>query len=225
MSTAIHSFDEDADSVLEAMGLGGEMLEEVCRRGLAQFLTATPHHPSNAAGLFLYLELVQTLRQKLIPTGWELDEGGLALTFNKTLGIAIAVRSGDAHSGDPTKTPSFKYPESTTMHEAIGGNARQLGLFDGVPAFAAFVAPAPPKRVDFNKLRTWWLLHFVDTARGIMRAELSLPINLGDSDETDQWETRIILASIPFDEEPQIEPAGGDPGGSYFEVPVRMKAR
>ncbi len=224
MSTAIHSLEDDAESVLKAMGLSGEILAEVCGRGLAEFLTATPYHPSNAAGLLLYLELVQSLRQKLVPTGWEVDEGGLALTFNETLGIAIAVRSGDAYTGDPKRTPSFKYPESTTMHHAIGGNARQLGLFDEVPDFAAYVAPAPPKRVDFNKLHTWWLLHYVDTARGVMRAELSLPVNIGDNGETDQWEARIILASIPFDEEPQVEPAGGGPGGSDLDVPVRKRA-
>jgi hypothetical protein len=222
--TAIHSFEGDAESVLQAMGLSGEILEEVCRRGLAEFLTATPYHPSNAAGLLLYLELVQSLRQKLVPTGWELDEGGLALTFNETLGIAIAVRSGDAYTGDSTRTPSFKYPESTIMHDAIGSNARQLGLFDGVPGFAAFVALAPPKRVDFNKLRTWWLLHYVDTAHGVMRAELSLPVTIGDNGETDQWKTRIILTSIPFNEEPQVEPAGGEPGSSEIDVPVRKKA-
>lgn len=225
MSTAIHSFEDDAVSVLEALGLSGEILAEACRRGLAQFLTATPYHPSNAAGLLLYLELVQSLRQRLVPTGWDLDEGGLALTFNETLGIAIAVRSGDVYTGDPTRTPSFKYPESPTMHDAIGGNARQLGLFDGVPGFAAFVPPTSPKRIDFNKLRTWWLLHHVDTARSVMHAELSLPVNIGDNGETNQWETRIILASIPFDEESQVEPAGGDPGGSDFDVPVRKKAR
>jgi hypothetical protein len=224
LSTAIHFFEDDADSVLETMGLSGEVLTEVCRHGLAAFLTATPYHPSNAAGLLLYLELVQSLRQELVPMGWEVDEGGLALTFNEPLGIAIAVRSGDAYTGDPAKSPWFKYPESPTMHEAIGGNARQLGLFDAVPTLVAFAAPEPPKRIDFNKLRTWWLLHFVDTARGLMRAELSLPIRIGDSFETNRWETRIILASIPFDEEPQVESGSGDPGDSDFDVPVRKKA-
>jgi hypothetical protein len=225
LATAIHSLEDNAVTVLEeALGLSADDLEDVCRRGLAEFLTATPYHPSNAAGLLLYLELVQSLRQKLCPEGWEVDDGGLALTFNESLGIAIAIRSGDAYTGDPTRSPWFKYPESPTMHEAIGGNARQLGLFDELPTLAAFAAPEPQKRIDFNKLRTWWLLHFVDTARGLMRAELSLPIKIGDSAETNRWETRIILASIPFDEEPQVESAGEDPGDSDFDVPVRKKA-
>jgi hypothetical protein len=225
LSTAIHSFDDAAESVLEAMGLSGELLAEVCRRGLAQYLTATPFHPSNAPGLLLYLELVQSLRQALVPRGWDRDDDGLALTFHDGLGIAIAVRSGDAHAGDPKRTPSFRYPESTTMQAAIGGNARQLGLFDGTPGFAAFATPATPQRFDFGKFRTWWLLHHVDAGRGVMRAELSLPVGIGDSGEADEWETRIVLGPIPFDEELQVAPAGGgDPGGSEVDVPVRKKA-
>lgn len=225
MSTAVHSFEGDAESILEAMGLSGELLAEVCHRGLAEYLTATPFHPSNAAGLLLYLELLQSLRQELVPGGWEIDESGLALTLNEQLSMAIAVRSGDAYTGDPTRTPWFKYPESTTMHDAIGGNSRQLGLFDDVPAFAEYAAPEPPKRVDFSRVRTWWLLHYVDTAHGEMRAELSLPINIGVNGDTNQWETRIILAPIPFDDERQIELAGSDSDDSDFDfdVPVRKR--
>jgi hypothetical protein len=220
LSTAIHSFEDDALPLLEAMGLSREIMAEVCRRGLAQYLTATPYHPSNAAGLLLYLELVQSLRQELVPVGWETDDVSLALTLNEELGIAIAVRSGDVHTGEPKRIPSFKYPESTTMHNAIGSNARQLGLFDGIPSLEAFAAP---KRVDFDRFQTWWLLHHVDVGRSEMRAELSLPINIGANGEANEWKLRIILDSIPFDEEPRIDPAGGDPGSTDFDVPVRKK--
>lgn len=220
MSSAIHSFEDDALPLLEAMGLSREVIVEVCRRGLGQYLTATSYHPSNAAGLLLYLELVRSLREMLVPIGWETDDVGLALTFSEELGLAIAVRSGDAQTGDPKRIPSFKYPESRTMFDAIGGNARQLGLFDGIPSLAAF---ATPKRVDFNQVQTWWLLHYVDEGRSTMRAELSLPINIGSNGEANQWEARIILDPIPFDAEPQIDPSADDSGGPNFDVPVRRK--
>ena len=221
----MYSYEDDAEPILETMGLSREIMADVCRRGLGKYLDATPFHPPNAAGLFLYLEMVQALRQHLVPTGWEQNDDGLALTIHEELGHAIAVRSGDAHAGDPDKTPSFKYPESTTMQQAIGGNARQLGLFDDKPGFEAYATPAAAKRVDFDKLRTWWLLHCVDTGRGVMRAELSLPVNIGENGETDQWETRIILDPIPFDEEPDVVLADGDDSGdSGFDIPVRKKA-
>ncbi len=224
MSTAIHLFDDAAESALEAMGLNHALLAEVCRRGLAQFLTVTPHHPSNASGSFLHFELVRSLRDVLVPGGWEIDDETLSLTLNQNLAVAIAVASGDIHAGNPTRTPSFKYPKGTATHAAVDGNAGQLGLFDGLSGFAAFAPAATPKRVDFDKFKTWWLLHHVDTGKGVMRAELSLPIRIGNRGETNQWESRIILASIPFDEEPDVTPAGGEPDCFDFDVPVRKKA-
>jgi hypothetical protein len=226
LQTAIHTFENEADEVeelLRSMGLSGEALTDVCRQGLAEYLTATPFHPRNAAGSLMYLELVKALREKLVPAGWAIDEDGLALTFNEKLGIAIAVRSGDTHAGDSKKNPSFKYPESVRMLQAIELNA-QLGLFDGVPGLAAFATPERPQRVDHSKLQTWWLLHHVDTGRDVMRAELSLPVKIGEGGEMDQWKTRIILGSIPFDDEPRVVLAGADDlGDADIDVPVRKK--
>lgn len=223
MSTAIHSFENDALPLLEAMGLNREIMAEVCRRGLTQYLTATPYHPSNAAGMLLYVELVRSLREILVPTGWEIDDVGLALTFNEAQGIAIAVRSGNAYTGDPKRIPSFKYRESATMHDAIGGNARQLGLFDGIPGLAELATTAAATCVEFDHFQTWWLLHHVDVVRSEMRAELALPISVGADGYPNKWGVRIILDPILFDEEPQIDPAGGDPESLDFDVPVRKK--
>lgn len=123
MATAIHSFEDDAESALEGMGLNGVMTAEICRRGLAQYLTATPHHPSNAPGSLLYLELVRSTRDILVPAGWEVCEEGLSLTFNEIRGIVIAVSSGDIHAGNPKKSPSFRYPKGPMTVAAVAGNA------------------------------------------------------------------------------------------------------
>lgn len=224
MLTAIHSFEDDAESMLEAMALNGEMMTEIRRRGLAQYLTATPHHPSNAPGTFLYLELVRSMRDILVPNGWELAEESLSFTFNNDLSIALAVSSGNTHAGDPMRSPSFKYPRGPATQAAVSGNANQLGLFDRDPRFTEYAVPATPKRVDFEKFKTWWLLHHVDPGKGVMRAELSLPIKIGNSGETDRWESRIILDPIPFDEEPDTNRLDDAPDGPDFDVDVRKKA-
>jgi len=224
MSSAIHSFDDDAQPTLEAMGLTRDMLEEVCRHGLAAYLTVTPHHPSNAAGSLMYFEMVRSLRDLGVLRGWECVEEGLALTVNEELGIAIVVSPGDIHVGNPLKSPSFKYQRGPVTHAAVVGNVHQLGLADQHPGFADFEMPATSKRVDFSKFTTWVLLHHVDTGKGVMMAELSLPIRIGDSGETDQWEARIILDSISFDEDPDVSRSGDDAGGADFDVEVRKKA-
>lgn len=224
LATAIHSFDDDAESILASMGLSGEVMQEICRHGLAQFFTATPYHPVNAAGTFLYHGLVHAMRELLVPQGWDLAEESLSFTYNPELSIAIVVSSGTSHAGDPTQNPWFKYPKGPTTQAAIAGNATQLGLFDGIPAFAEYASPLTPKRVNFDAFRTWWLMHHVDTSKGVMRAELSLPVRMGSSGESSEWESRIILAPIPFDDEPEPDTSQDAPDGPDFNVDVRKKA-
>jgi hypothetical protein len=171
----------------------------------------------------MYNEMVHAMRLLLVPSGWDYVEEGLCYTFNRELSIALVVTSGDASVGDATLNPSFKYPKGPTTHAAIAGNARQLGLFDEFPDLAAFVLPSTAKDIDFNTYKIWWLLHHVDPT-GEVRAELSLPIGVGNRSETNQWESRIILEPIPFDEEPDTESVGDGPDTPDVDVPVRKKA-
>src|SRR5680860_222664 len=219
--TAIHSFEDDAESVLKVMKLSGATMQEVCRRGLAQYLTATPYHPANAPGTFMYHGLVQAMRELLVPAGWELAEESLSFTFNTDLSIALAVSSGNIHAGDPTQNPSFKYPKGPTTQAAVVGNASQLGLFDGVPGFSEYAVSSFPKRIEFDTFKTWWLLHHVDRGKEVMRAELSLPVRIGNSGEMNQWESRVILEPIPFDESPTTDRADDFAAGPDFDVEVR----
>lgn len=224
MGTAIHSFEDDAESVLEAMGLTRAALEEICRRGLAHYLTATPYHATNAAGTYLYHAAVHAMRELLVPTGWEFAEESLAFTFNSDRAIALAVSSGNIHAGDPTQIPSFKYPKGPTTLAAVAGNARQLGLFDDVPGFTDYATALASKRVAFDTFQIWWLLHHVDLRKGVLRAELSLPVRIGTRSETNQWESRIILDPIPFEDAPDADRAGDPVDGPDFDVEVRKKA-
>jgi len=223
MSLTIHSIEDDAESVLNSMGLDSGVMEEICRRGLAQFLTATPHHASNAPGTLLYQELVRSTRDLLVARSWNLAEEGLSLTFNDERKIAIVISSGDSHAGDPAANPCFKYPKGPTTRAAVDGNAARVGLFDGHPAFSALLPPSPARRVPFDQFKTWCLLHCVDTGKSEMRAELSLPIRLGDGNLSDQWESRIILVPISFDDEPEVA-REHHPDGPDLDVPVRKKA-
>lgn len=220
MSVATFASGDDDRALLETMGLNEEILREVLRRGLAQFNLATDDHPTNGAGLLLYLGLVQSLRELLRPAGWERNNAELALTVNEPLQIAIAVRSGDANTGISRRTPSFKYAEGATTQEAIDRNARQLSMFDGIPAFAEYATPTNVEHVTVDKYQTWWLLHYVDEERGEIRAELSLPIGTG---ETAQWRRRIVLKPVPFDSAPFEVHYGTASPTTEIDVPVRKK--
>ena len=224
MDTSTHTFDDDAVSMLEAMGLSGEIMNEICRRGLAEYFRATLYHPSNAAGTFLYHELVRATRELLVPNGWDFAEESLSFTLNRELSIALAVSSGNIYTGNRTRNPSSKYPKGPTTQDAIVGNARQLGLFDNIPSMTEFAQPRAAKHVDFNKFQTWWLIHYVDLHDQVMRAELSLPTSISSAGEINQWEIRIILDPIRFDEEPSVERSDSGPDDQDVIVEVRKKA-
>lgn len=84
--------------------------------------------------------------------------------------------------------------------------------------------PTTLKHVNLDIVRTWWLLHHVDLRKEVMRAELSLPVGIGNNGEIDQWETRIILDSIPFGSAPNVPLASDGPDDQDFDVDVRKKA-
>lgn len=224
--SAIHSFEDDAETVLQAMALSSETMHEICHRGLAQYHTATPYHPTNAPGTFMFHGLVHAMRELLIPAGWEAAEESLSFTFHSELSIALAVSSGNIHAGDPTHSPSFKYPKGPTTQAAIVGNASQLGLFDNAPGLEEFVKSpsSTPKRIEFDSFQVWWLLHHVDLRKEVLRAELSRPVQIGTGEETNRWISRIILEPIPFDDSPDANHASNTPDGPDFDVDVRKKA-
>lgn len=224
MGTAIHTLDDDAESMLETLSLTGAIMNEICRRGLAEYFRATPYHPSNAAGTFMYHELVRAKRELLVPKGWDFAEESLSFTFNSDLSIALAVSSGNIYTGNRTRNPSSKYPKGPTTHDAIVGNVRQLGLFDEILSMTEFTQLRTAKHVDFNTFQTWWLIHYVDLTGQAMRAELSLPTSISDAGEINEWEVRIILDPIQFDEEPNVEPADNGSDGKDFNVDIRKKA-
>lgn len=224
MATALHTSEDDAESMLGQLGLDSATLREVCRRGVGQFLTATPHHPRNAGGSFLYFELVRSLRDLLSVSSWETCEDGLSLVFNEERRIAIAVFSGDGNTAKLDAVPWFRYERGQLTYAAIAGNANQLGLFDARPEFAHLLPLMPRKLVDFGSYRTWCLLHFVDVVKSEFRVELSLPVGTNEQGDGDPWEHRIILDTVPFDDQPEISRPGDGPQGPELDIPIRKKA-
>lgn len=222
--TAIYSYEDSAESFLEGMRLSGTILQEGLQRGLAQRHNATPFHPPTAPGTFMHYGLVHAVRELLVPCGWEFAEkDGLSYTFHPELLIALIVSSGNSYVGDRMQNPSFKYPKGPTTQAAIAGNASQLGLFDGIPGWAESVLPSTSMRTDFDTFKTWWLLHYVDLSKRVMRAELSLPVRVGNDGDINQWVTRIILAPVSFDDGPDVDRTDNVPNGPDFDVEVRKK--
>lgn len=212
MSAAV-LFDnpEAIASRLEQLGLEEGALREAIYQGHLQRTRLTLNHPVIYHGLNMWGEVVAALRDQLRPLEWvREDVGSYALTVHEELRLAITVASGDEGTGNPTAHPTNRSRKGKNTVEAIEAN-RQLELFEQLP----------PELEKEEGNQTWVLMHHTDTARSEIRLELSRPLNIGKDGKITSWAERIILASIPFDDQlVDIYP----PSGPDIDINIQRKA-
>jgi hypothetical protein len=154
---------------------------------------------------------VAALREQLRPLDWVREDiGSYALTAHEDLKLAISVASGDEATGNASAHPSNRSRKGRNTVEAIEAN-RQLELFERLP---------PEDQAEEGK-QTWVLMHHTDTSRGEIRAELSRPLSIGKDGKISEWAERIILSSIPFEDD-LVEIYG--PSGPDIDIDIRRKA-
>lgn len=202
---------EQVPSRLEQLGLVEPALREAIYQGHLQRARLTLNHPIIYHGLNMWGEVVAALRGQLRPLGWAREDiGSYALTVHEERKLAISVASGDEGTGNPSAHPTNRSRKGRNTVDAIEAN-RQLELFEQLP----------PERVDDEGKQTWVLMHHTDTVKGEIRVELSLPSSIGNDGKITAWAERIILDSIPFDDElVEIYP----PNGPDIDIDVRRKA-
>ena len=105
--------------------------------------------------------------------------------------MAIVVATGDEGTVIASKTPKTNYPKGTVTHEAVDVNRAQLDL-PGITPISDGTRP---------RATTYVLLIANQSGRGV-RAELSLPLEIGEDGRIELWAERIIL--------PPLEDDGGE---------------
>jgi hypothetical protein len=137
--------------------------------------------------------MTRALREGLLLKGWDrFNDRNLPLTVNQQTGIAIAASSGDECTGIAELAPRTRNPKGSATKDLADANAVQLGLFTDMGA------PVKEMVEETAKWETWFLLSYRDFQTGVVRSELSKPINIGDDGRVDGWDERIILDEIPF---------------------------
>lgn len=199
-----------ADRLAE-LGLEEGRLREAIYQGHLQRTRLTRNHPTIYHGLNMWGEVVAALREQLRPLEWVREDiGSYALTVHEDLKLAIAVASGDEGTGDPSAHPSNRSRKGRNTVDAIEAN-RQLELFEQLP-------PQSDKEASYQ---TWVLMHHTDHMRSEIRVELSLPLCIGSDGKITDWAERIILNSIPFDDQLlEINP----PSGPDIDIDIQRKA-
>jgi hypothetical protein len=211
-SSLVHSDPLAVSSRLEQLGLDATPLREAVYQGHLQRTRLTPNHPKIFPGLEMWGWIVGSLREQLRPLGWDrVDVGNFPLTVNETLGLAIAVASGDEGTGNSLACPSNRSRKGRNTVDAIETNQQ----------FDMFAESLPKALEDSDEHETWVLLHHTDFTRKEIRMELSRPSEIGDDGKISAWTERILIESNSFDGDAiEIEP----PSGPDIEIEIRRKA-
>jgi hypothetical protein len=182
-------------SKLQELGLDENVLREVAARALSARSQATENHPSNAGGLFMWLEGVCAMRELLAPPPykWHRESiSNLSLTVNEDNTLAIIVAAGDEATGREGVEPCTNSKKGPNTRTAVERNLT-LWMF-----------PEMIKHEDILKLKatsgrtTWLFLLHVDATNEEMRCELSQPIEMTENDHVKGWSVRIILPPTSF---------------------------
>jgi hypothetical protein len=203
---------EEIANRLVQLGVNESALREAVYQGHLQRTRLTLNHPVIYHGLNMWGEIVAALRDQLRPLGWIRQEiGNFALTVHDEHKLAITVASGDEGTGNPSAHPCNRSKKGRNTVDAIEAN-RQLELFERLP---------PEDHAEGDDRQTWVLMHHTDTTRGEIRLELSRPSDIGNDGKISEWAERIILGTIPFDDElVEIYP----PTGPDIDIDIRRRA-
>lgn len=205
MQSVVH-INAVAPERLAKLGLSEAPLLEAVQQANLKRAWLTNDHPIVYPGFMMWAELVKALREQLSVYGWvRRRKGNYELVVSDELRLAIAVASGDDATGISIATPTNRSPKGQHTFDIVEAN-RQLDLFDE-PSIKA------------PEYDTWVLLHH--TAHSELRIELSRPAEIGRDGRIKAWSERIIISSIPLDDD-SIEIAG--PSGPDLDVGIRRRS-
>jgi hypothetical protein len=212
MQTVLHSDSLSVAEALGRLGLTEGILLTAARQGYLARANCTANHPPLFAPFVAWGETLRALREQLATLGWSRsDDRNYSRSVRADRLIAIAVATGDEATGLVSGFPCTKSAKGPSTTDALEINRRQL--------FLPGMEPSPPAEKQEQQMTTWLLL--VHHARGEIRCELSLPLDIGDDGRISVWQERILLPSMPLDPEliDIVPPTQPD-----IDVAVRRKA-
>lgn len=217
MNTHLVFCDPDVvASRLAQLGTSETALREAINQGHLHRSRLTPNHPRIFPGLEMWGWCVAGLRDQLRPLGWVAHvSSNYESTVNDSLGLAIAVASGDEATGVAGLHPSNRSKKGRNTVDAVGAN-RQGDMF-------ADLLPEAMARPSIHNHDTWILLHHTDVSKKEIRIEFSKPWDIGEDGRITSWSERIILSCISFDEDIRIEDFT-EPDGMNININITRKA-
>jgi len=175
---------------LAELGLTEKIISDAVQSGHAAWANCTENHPALLRGIVSWGTPMFSLREDLIPLGWErVEDHNLPLVLNPDGSLAITIATGDENTGIEEKNPSTKSTKGPHTISSIVNN--QLVLFGEIGK--------PVESGQVKNRVTWILLFHRDTKKSEVRFELSLPSKINGEGYVDEWSERIIFTAHPFE--------------------------
>ena len=157
-----------------------------------QVKSASELQPKGSGGTLAWIFGTETLRAQLIPLGWApADVNNQPRVVSPDGKHAITVMCGDAHTGNPKRTPCTRNKRGSQTVRSVNLNARQGDMFSEL--FSNVLSIAPKGGEDQT---LWILLFLVDKENNEVHYELSRPVNMGENGKVDGWSTRFIMPPL-----------------------------
>lgn len=189
---------------------------------MAERFSCTDNDATYYKGMVAQAKIVRYLRDEYALLGFApKNPRGYALTLSPAGDFGIAVAAGDEATGYKDRNPRTKSDKGPATQDAVAINRDQLFLFE-MPRTSLRPVPQPDA-----KARTWVLLFHIDFIRREVRCELSYPAGMDEDGFIVEWEERIILTAISFDD-CRIETSPDSPkevSGFGQEINVRVEKR
>jgi len=204
----------DVPNRLKQLGLKESILRLSVEQGQGDWANCTLNDPPMFRGLVPWARTLRSVRESMIPEGWErLEDGGQSFVVNKSGTLAITAATGDRYTGLKDETPATKSGKGPKTQLAIAQNTLAWILYGDIRT-------AEKQKADSRT--TWILLFYRDTETSEIRCELSLPARMNNEGQVDDWKERIILTAIPFGDRARIKIA--DSSTPHIEIDVKRRA-
>ncbi len=206
MDSSDHAFVEvsggSAIEHLAGLGLVPSQLQEPLALAAAQAMELDDDHPLGSMGQLMYMWVVAGVRHQTRSNGWYAErERNMEWTVSPNGLWRINVMAGDEATGIPDVMPHSRYPRGGEGLRQARQDIVQPQLV--IPELRGAMPAQVVGPVNYA------LLHFFDKAKGVVRAELSIPSGHDQSRRITEWYKRILL--------PDTDITGG---GSITAVPV-----
>jgi len=217
-STSPLHVQAQTQSRLAALGLTDELLQNALRFAYSESERCSGNDVSSAAGYAKWGKPLRFLRDHLLPEGWL--RGGLPRlesVVSPDGSFRITSATGNFATGDLAWMPATAGLKGRLALEAIGDNGQ--GALDIAGESREVVAP----------MITYYLLHHLDLEKEQIRSELSIPTHMtirpkAKKGRIDEFKNRLILNSIDFGIETDVEDGSEADFSDDLDIPVPRRA-